>query len=284
MRFFVLMALTASALASGCSNKDDAAADGAATSTELLAPPPAGQGVQYKVVSELEPGQEIERVQFFQVPPEGLYVTREEVRYTEGSHHVLIYTTPYTAIPTKNNRGDVIDPSKPIDAPSGGTADFDITGVIAGAQSANAPPIVAGLPEGVAVKLEPNTVLLMNTHYLNVKSEKVSVEARVNLWSIPKEQVKQEAGILFYYDPIIRVPAGQTASAGMTCPVASDITLVNAQTHMHKRGIGGRAAVIAPSDPTPVQFYQSADWENVPADETPMVVVYAAERFPSERV
>jgi hypothetical protein len=133
-------------------------------------------------------------VPFFVVPPEGLYVNREEVRYTPGSHHVLIYKTPYTSIPTQDIHGNTVDTSGIIDAPNGGTADWKIDGVVAGAQSANAPPIVEDLPPNVALELPGGTVLLMNTHYLNTTSSKVTVEARVNLWTVPAAQVTQEEG------------------------------------------------------------------------------------------
>ena len=244
---------------------DTDAGAGTTGTTELLAPPPAGQGIQYRMVSSLEPSQEIERVQFFQVPPEGLYVNREEVRYTPGSHHVLIYKTPYTSIPTVDERGKTHDTSGPIDAPNGGTGDWKIDGVVAGAQSANAPPVVNGLPPDVAVKIEGGTVLLMNTHYINASAKTLTVDARVNMWTIPKEQVKQEAGIIFFYDPIIRIAAHSAGYAEMACPVNSDITVVNLQTHMHARGLGGQAFVIPPGGTAaPEMIYESKNWEEVP--------------------
>ncbi len=243
----------------------DAGASSPDSGASTLAEPPAGQGVQYKMVTTLDPGQEIERVQFFQVPPEGLYVNREEVRYTPGSHHVLIYKTPYTTIPTVDERGKTHDTRGPIDAPNGGTGDWKIDGVVAGAQSANAPPVVDGLPPNVAVKLEGNTVLLMNTHYLNAGTTPLTVDARVNLWTIPKSQATVEAGILFFYDPIIRIGARASGYAEMSCPVNRDITVLNLQTHMHARGLGGQAFVQAPgSGSAPQMIYESKNWEQVP--------------------
>jgi hypothetical protein len=242
-----------------------ATAPDASTRTSSLEPPPAGQGVQYKMVSSLEAGQEIERVQFFQVPPEGLYVNREEISYTPGSHHVLIYKTPYTTIPTVDERGQTHDTTGVIDAPNGGTGDWKIDGVVAGAQSADAPPVVDGLPPNAAVKLEGGTVLLMNTHYINAATTKLTVEARVNMWTIPKEQVTIEAGIIFFYDPIIRVAAHASGYAEMSCPVHSDINVLNLQTHMHARGLGGQAFVIPPgATPAPQMIYESKNWEQVP--------------------
>lgn len=230
----------------------------------LLEPPPAGKGQQLTMTTTLEAGQEIERVQFFQVPPGGLYVNRAEVRFSPGSHHVLLYRTPYTSIPTVDVHGKTQNTSTILDAPSGGTADWKIDGVVAGAQSADAPPLLDGLPPNVAVKIEGGTVLLMNTHYLNATTKPISVEARINLWSLPKEQVTVEAGILFYYDPIIHLAPRSTGYAEMSCPVQADITVVNLQTHMHRRGVGGEAFVLPPGSTTPEKIYESDAWEAVP--------------------
>src|SRR5688500_17375974 len=73
-----------------------------APSDVLLAPPPAGQGVQYQMTTKLESGAEGEHCKFVQAPAEGMYVNRDEVRFTKGSHHFLLYETPYTTIPTKD--------------------------------------------------------------------------------------------------------------------------------------------------------------------------------------
>jgi hypothetical protein len=246
-----------------CSSKPGTP-EGSGGGSSLLDPPATGQGIQYRMVSSLDPGQEIERVQFFQVPAEGLMVNREEVRYTPGSHHVLIYTTPYTSIPTTDIHGNTVDTSGVIDAPRGGTADWMINGVIAGSQSADAPPVVDHLPANVAVNVAGGTVLLMNTHYLNTTQATLQVEARINLYTVPAAQVTQEAGILFYYDPIIRVPGNASSYAEMACPVASDITLATLQTHMHARGMGGQAFVIPPGSTTPQMIYTSSSWTSPP--------------------
>src|SRR5262249_23815223 len=85
----------------------------------LLDPPPQGQGIQYRMVPNIPAGKEVEHCQFFQVPPEGLNVSSSEVRFTTGSHHVLMYITPYTAIPTHNDRGEAVDTTGVFDCSTG---------------------------------------------------------------------------------------------------------------------------------------------------------------------
>src|SRR5690606_37398242 len=59
-QFFALLVPSVVALA-GCGGDEPA---GPAAEPELLAPPAAGQGVQYKMVTELEPGMEAEHCMF----------------------------------------------------------------------------------------------------------------------------------------------------------------------------------------------------------------------------
>lgn len=247
---------TISMLLSGCSSDDTA-----------LKPPPPGQGTQLEMTSMLAPGQEIERCRFFVVPPEGLNIRRDEVRYSPGSHHVLLYRTLYTSLPTTDHRGNPVDPTGVIDCPEGAGAYFQVAGIIAGSQSTHGDSMV-DLPDGVAVKIPGGAVLLMNTHYLNASPEPRQTTARINLYTVPKEEVKTEAGVMLLYNPFIRVPAGGTASARLRCQINQDITLVNAQSHMHARGVGYVAELHAPGGASdtaiPERIYESMGWEEVP--------------------
>jgi hypothetical protein len=232
-----------------------------------LAPPPRGQGTQFEMTSMLAPGQEIERCRFFVAPPEGLYIRRDEVRYSPGSHHVLLYRTPYTSLPTMDHRGNAVDPTAVFDCPEGPGSYFQVTGIIGGAQSTHGDSMV-DLPDGVAVKVAGGAVLLMNTHYLNASPEPRQTTARINLYTVPKEEVRAEAGVMFLYNPFIRVPEGGTASARLRCRINQDITLVNAQSHMHQRGVGYVAELLAPGSASdaaiPERIYENTAWEEVP--------------------
>ncbi len=75
----------------------------------LIDPPPAGEGVQIAMTSTIAAHFETERCMFYRVPAEGLYVNHEEIRYTPGSHHVLLFKTPYTEVPTTTLRGATVD-------------------------------------------------------------------------------------------------------------------------------------------------------------------------------
>ena len=232
---------------------------------DLLAPPKVGEGVQYKMLSRIESGQEIERCRLVVAPPGGLFIRKDEVRFTAGSHHVLLYKTPYTAIPTKNRRGVPVNGAEVHDCADGALDAWQVSGIVAGSQSGTGDSLVGELPAGVAITVEPGTVLLMNTHYLNASSDAVDADARINLYTLPKEQVKTEAGVMFFYNPFIRVPESGAASAQMRCPVPQDISIVRVQSHMHRRGVGFIANLSDGAGNVKEEIYTSHSWEQVPA-------------------
>jgi hypothetical protein len=227
----------------------------------LLEPPPEGQGVQFSMVTEIPAGTEAEHCQFFRAPPEGMNVNRDEVKFTSGSHHVLLYVTPYTDLPTEDEAGNPIDASKPFDCSNGVTFNFRVTNLVAGSQNATGESIV-DFPEDVAMKVPGNAVLILNVHYVNTSPEPLKPEVAVNVWTVPDAQVKHEGGLLFWYNPFIRVDPNGEGLSKMSCPLPNDITIRNAQSHMHRRGVDYAAVMIAP-DASRETIYESTRWEGV---------------------
>lgn len=252
-------------LSLGCSDKSDDV-EGSTNSSvpEVLAAPAPGKGVQLRMQSDLTAGVETERCMFYVTPPGGLAVNREEVRYTPGSHHVLLFTTPYTEIPTQDRFGNDVDTHAIFECGEHGpTAHWSVNGVAGGAQSAQGAPIVANLPADTAFVIPAGTILLMNTHYLNASEQTLTTDARINLYTVPPEQVKQEAGILFFYDPYIYLPSGMDGTAREVCPIRKDIQLLNAQSHMHRRGVGYLAQLLGSDGGVQGELYSGTEWEDV---------------------
>ena len=224
----------------------------------LLAPPPEGQGVQYQMLTSVEAATEVEQCLFVQAPAEGILVNRDEVRFTSGSHHFLLYETTYDEIPTRKENGQEVDTSGVFDCTDGPTNGWDVTKLIGGSQNGTGDSMLA-FPEGVAVRVRPNAVLLMNAHYINASDEELRPEVRINLYSIEESALSQEGDLLFLYNPFIKVGAMGTGRSRWRCPVHTDITITNVQSHMHARGVG-YAASITGEDP----FYENELWEDVP--------------------
>jgi hypothetical protein len=244
---------------------DGGSGDDAGTSSGTSLPPPApGHGIQLTMETTIAASTEDERCKFVQTT-EDLWVNSEDIRYTPGSHHFLLYHTPYTSIPTVDNQGETIDTSGVFDCPDGGPAAyFNVDRGLGGAQSPDAPPVIGGLPSNVSVHIPAGSVLALDLHVLNASTKPLDVTVVMNLNTIPQSQATVEAGVYFFYNPFIRVPAGAKSQARMSCPVTSDVTIVNAQTHMHKQGLGGVANLEDGSGTVLQQLYTSQTWTDPP--------------------
>jgi len=228
---------------------------------DLLAPPAEGKGVQFRMTTELAPGVEGEHCQFVQAPAEGMYLNRDEVRYSKGSHHFLLYETSYDEIPTAKEDGTPVDTSGVFDCTDGGTNGWSVTKLIGGSQNADGASLLK-FPSDVAMYVRPGAVLLMNAHYINASGETMKPQVAINLHTIPREQVKQEGDLFFLYNIFIKIDPQSTSRAHMRCPVYSDITLSNVQSHMHARGVGYEARSSSGE-----AFYVNDKWEGVPVKD-----------------
>ncbi len=247
----------------GCSDDTTGSggAGGGGGGASLLDPPADGQGVQFSMVTTIPAGTEAEHCKFVKAPPGGLLINRDEVRFTAGSHHFLLYLTPYQDIPTQNERGEAIDTSGVFDCSDGATNGWRVTNLVGGSQNATGESIV-GFPSDVAMTVPGGAVMLMNAHYVNASPDPVDPEVRINLYTIPESQKKHEGGLLFWYDIFIKADASGTARAEMRCDLPDDITITNAQSHMHRRGVGYGADLIDPQG-SASSIYENSAWENV---------------------
>jgi hypothetical protein len=203
-------------------------------------------------------GVEGEWCQFVQAPDDPQLVARDEVRFTAGSHHFLLYETAYDRIPTANDDGVAIDTSGVFDCSDGATSGWSVTRLIGGSQNGQGDSIL-DFPAGVALTMRPRAVLLMNAHFLNAGDTELSTEVRINLWTRSASEVVTEGDILFLYNPLIKVPAQGDGRARWRCPVSRDITISNLQSHMHRRGVGYQASIVG-GDP----IYETTAWADVP--------------------
>jgi hypothetical protein len=234
-----------------------------------LAPPKPGQGAQVSLELPLGPGEE-RQVCKLVLLDNAVNLNWSEGIYTKGSHHGLTARTMYRdALPTENIRGDAVDASRVATCESLGS-DWNVLSVIADGHAAGSSPRTAlnsrgTLPDDVALKIEANEVLLMNFHMINVTDHPVRACYKQNLYSIPDEQVKREAGQMFYYNSFVTIPARQHATSTMACPVSHDVTLGSQVSHMHKRGIDYTATLL---DRDPLEggqemktLYEGTTWD-----------------------
>lgn len=256
-RFALVLAVVSLVSLVGCS-EDDSEPTGT-TGPEILAPPPVGEGVQFSMSHTIAPGVEGEWCKFVVAPTDDdLWVSHNQTRYTDGSHHFLLYETEYDVIPTEKEDGTVVDTSGVFDCSDGASNGWRITRVIGGSQNGTGETILA-FPEGVALRVRAGAVLLMNAHYLNATGEPLEPQIRINLWTRPAESITTPGDVLFLYNPFIRVPARGQARARYRCPVHTDITVTTVQSHMHARGVGYSAQLVGGRP-----FFETDAWTDVP--------------------
>jgi hypothetical protein len=208
-------------------------------------------------------GQEIFDCQYVTLPDVQAFMIKGQHEYTPGSHHLLLYTTDLTSIPAGQTGVQSC-----YEGSSGVMS--HVTGVLYAGQVPMGSEV---LPPGVGLETSPNQVLLFQVHYLNATSGTLDVKVDVQLTLDVENTINQKAGILFFYDPYIDVPAGAMAKASMRCPIPSDITLLYASSHYHSRGDNYGAWIDPAVDQmgtTP--FYTSASWSSPPNEQFMMPI------------
>jgi hypothetical protein len=215
---------------------------------------PSTRSLPLSIEVEVAPGTEIHKCRFVQVPADmGGHLTSMSHEYTPGSHHLLLFRTALTELPSQ---GESI-----VDCYSGG-ADVmkNVRGVVYASQDARG---ITKLPDGVGLPLAAGSVMLMQTHYINSGASVLKAKVDIKLTLADPASVREEAGVLFFYDPFIHVPSGARSSALMRCGISKDIHLLGGLSHMHKRGVGFEAFIDPPSgETTATPFYKTDDWEH----------------------
>jgi hypothetical protein len=212
---------------------------------------------------------EVEYCRFVTVPE--AWVTKDVVDFTAGSHHVLVYQTPYASIPTQKDDGTPVDTSGVFDCSDGPTNGWSVTKIIGGSQNRRGGSILS-FPEGVGLRL--GGVLLLNVHYRNGSDEPLDTDVTVTFETTTADQIQQEGDVLFLFNPLISVPPGRSARAHLRCPVYRDITIANVQSHMHARGVGFEARVDGDAP-----FYVNDRWEDVPVKSYDGLTVKAGSKL-----
>jgi hypothetical protein len=198
-------------------------------------------------------------------PAEGMLVNHDKVVYSPGSHHFLLYDTPYEEFPTETLNGTALEfldeETGVFDCSAGVTFDFTVSNLIGGSQNAAGDSMI-DLPPGVGVRVRPNAVLLMNAHYINTTGGDIEPNVDITLHTIPEAELVEEGGVLFFYNIFIKVPGQSTAHATARCPIPEDITITNAQSHMHARGVDYLAEILEGDART--ELYSGNAWQEVP--------------------
>jgi hypothetical protein len=228
---------------------------GTACTDDAADPTPEPQAtLEIGMTATIPAGAEVEYCRFVTVPE--TWVTKDAVELAPGSHHVLVYQTPYTSIPTQKDDGKPVDTSGVFDCSDGPTNGWSVTKLVGGSQNRTGESFLS-FPEGVGVRI--GGVMLINVHYRNGSDAPLDTDVKVAFETTTAEEIVQEGDVLFLFNPLISVQPGRTSRAHWSCPVYQDITIANVQSHMHSRGVGYEARIDGGAP-----FYVNTGWENVP--------------------
>ena len=257
---FASLALAA-ALAAGCSSSSSSSSstsgDGGAGGANLTS-------ASFDMNVTVGAGQELFKCQFVALPDVQAFMVSGQHQYTPGSHHLLLYTTDLTSIPAG---GDQVQDCF---EGTGNNIMSHARGVLYAGQVPNGSET---LPQGVGISTSPKQVLLFQVHYINATAAALDAKVHVQLSLDTGDDIVTKAGIFFFYDPFIDVPAGATAKASMRCLIPDQVTLVYASSHYHARGVGYGAYL----DPSATEmaakpFYTSNTWSSPPNQQMSMTI------------
>jgi len=172
--------------------------------------------------------------------------------YSPGSHHFLVIQTDLDAIPTDlAGQYDCTFGNEPIMRHA--------RGVLYGAQT---PIGHFPLPSGVGFRFKARQVVILQAHYLNGTDTPIEAVLHFGIDTGNPEDIHQQAGYMFFYDPFIYVPPGGVAASGISCNVPSDINIISASSHYHQRGTGMRVWMDERGIPADQPFYETHDWQH----------------------
>jgi hypothetical protein len=251
-----LAALCVVATAAGCSSSSGGTGGGNSASPTpdagaAFVPFPASP-TTFDMNFTVAAGAEDFECTYVTMPAAAGFIIGGQHEYTVGSHHLLLYRTTLTSIPTGQASPTLGDCYAP-----GATYMSSINGVV---YPAATPKGEITMPDGVGLPFSGNDIYLFQVHYLNATASAIDAHVSVHL-TTQTTPVKENAGILFFYDPFIDVPQGAGAVAAMRCPIKQNITLFSESSHYHARGVGYQAYLDPPSGAeATTPFYTSSNW------------------------
>lgn len=155
------------------------------------------------------------------------YITLEEDVWVTEFHPILPVGTHHTVV-TLVPGGTEEDGTRECNDPfEGGPRQIYGTGV--GSQ-----PLI--MPDGVAVKLPAGEQLVLNLHIFNAGAEDISGTSAIEIVTAEESAVENEADLEIWGKTDLLIMPNDTTVESTACTIASDLSLIFAQPHMHTRG------------------------------------------------
>ncbi len=231
---------------------------------DVVLPPPE-RGLQLSVGPFAVPsGSEVIRC-FWRKVPADIDITKIELAYNRGSHHLDLYTTGY---PMPDGEFDCSQPAAwgnwPSEVARGLPEDAGPPRLVVGFQNDS---IVWELPQGVGYRLRKGQQLLVQAHYANAATQRTPTARGfdvVNLHAAPSP-VEDLAETLFDEDEELSLAPGETYRRTRFCELPAEVTLIGMFGHFHSRGRRFRVWQWDPATRSDgALLYESTQWDDPP--------------------
>jgi hypothetical protein len=226
---------------------------------EPLSPPAAGQGFQMKL-DPFEIFPYFEREIFVRKPlqnTETVYVNKFQIKMHPGSHHFILYGFRNTAtLPTANAVRDLRNKDNSLNI-STFTEMSNHIFYFGGSES----NFTFNFPAGTAVELPANMQFDMNSHYFNKGAKPYNGEVNINLYTVPKSEVKNPLKVLDLGNTTFELPPNKTTVATKSFTFNSNVKIVTLFSHTHKLGQKFEILIKGGSRDGEI-IYTSKNWEH----------------------
>jgi hypothetical protein len=193
---------------------------------------------------DLDPGQETTRcwnVNLKNASP--LEVERFQTAERHGLHHFNVFAATLTRDDGFGACPDTMEffvGARPIVDGSGSSVDYPF-------------------PDGLALEIAPNTLVMMQLHFINSTQEKATMQFVLNLQTAPDGATREPVDIYGFTTFDITLPPHQVTTVTKDCTMQDHIRMLTMSSHFHARGIQSTAEIVHPGmDPIPV--YQTSSW------------------------
>lgn len=194
--------------------------------------------------------------------PDDVFLERVQIAMKAGSHHFLLYTfeddTPPASLPEPYEYRDLHDGAGQYVFETLRTQFYHLP--IAGSQW---PFFDFSLPPGVAMRLPKNTLLDLNSHYVNRTNQPVTGEVYTNLHFADPAEVEHEARLLSLNNFSIALPAEKVTTLEKDFIFSERTHIVQLVSHAHRLMVEFRAEMIGGARDGEL-IYVAYDWEHPP--------------------
>jgi hypothetical protein len=192
-------------------------------------------------------------------------VTRIQIAYNQGSHHLDIFSVPYSM---PDGDFDCSNPDEwgtwPSEVEKGLDPTAPMPAMLVGFQNDS---VDWTLPQDVSYELQEGQQIMIQSHYANVESQGTPSQHMLDIINFYTSETPtaNAAETLFDEDTNILLPAHQSLELTRICEFPQSVDVIAMFGHFHSRGTDFRVFQYdAATDTTGDLIYENQHWDNPP--------------------